>query len=170
MGLCEILLGNTCRVRFNLTKLCRIALQKGCSWQYSRQHCMNPFHTADNLQLSNSESLASQLFSSFHNSASSCYCFTFISHLVLHGSCLAFIFADLLYTPHSFSLMASVVFCSNSVSWQPCLYVLLSNTLIVLQSLFSLAHFGEVNSYPGPLPLTDTGSDINSWRNQMPPC
>lgn len=55
-------------------------------------------HTADNLQLSNFESMASQSSSFFHNSVSSCYCFIFIPHLVLHGCYLSLVLSNLLHT------------------------------------------------------------------------
>lgn len=76
-GPVEIPLGNTCRAHFNLTTLCQFALQKGCSWQHSQQQCINPPQTTGILQLSHLESMTSQSFSYFHNSAAFYYCFCF---------------------------------------------------------------------------------------------
>lgn len=151
-----------------MTKLCQIALQKGCSWQHSQQQCINPLQTIGVLQLSNCESTAPQSFPCPIILLLSVYCFCFRFPLSPGID-------KLLQRPiPSFFLMSRPLLMVSSYSWlllpsESCLSVLPSNPLIVLQSLFSLAHFCEVSFFPGPLLLTAISSDIYPWSNQVLP-
>lgn len=130
-GLYEVLLGNIHRVYFTMTKLCQIALQKGCSWQHSQQQCINPLQTIGVLQLSNCESTAPQSFPCPIILLLSVYCFCFRFPLSPGID-------KLLQRPiPSFFLISRPLLMVSSYSWlllpsESCLSVLPSNPLIVL--------------------------------------